>query len=233
MNSKVKRLYMNKNNVSDLAPTVLVGTYRIANEEWIKESKLYNLPLPVGYHFEQYKTFTHIILFGRNNEPLAYKAKFKSVESKEWLRKNGYKISASPHGVEYVIFALERKVKYNLLLSDPTADVFVCSAVFTGRIDKDFYERPLPDCEGRSVPNIFDKLKPFVQKWHSAYSFNPVQTDFLHAMLPNKPFPVVGPLEYVEGAIQVHREDDEKLPPTFNLSIAEVSGQGRRKNLPV
>jgi len=37
----------------DLAPTVLVGTFRKANESWIVEKKLYNLPLPKGYHFEQ------------------------------------------------------------------------------------------------------------------------------------------------------------------------------------
>lgn len=203
---------------ADLAPTVLVGTFREANADWIIGKKLYNLPLPTGYHFEQYKKFTHIVLFAGDREPMAYAAKFDSVHDRAWLRKNGYTTSSSPHGDEYVIFALGRKVKHSMILSDPTADVFVCSSRFTGRIDKDFFERPLPQCGGRSIPNIFEKLRPFVEKWHAAYSFNPVQTDFLQSMLPAREFPAVGPLEYADGAIRRRRGDELAVPPTFNSS---------------
>ena len=124
----------NKTN-EDLAPTVLVGTYREANAKWIAEKKLYNLPLPVGYHFEQYQKFTHIVLFAGDGEPVAYRAKMDSVRDKAWLCSNGYSVSSSPHGKEYVIFSLGRKVRYDSILSDPTADVFVCSSRFTGQID--------------------------------------------------------------------------------------------------
>ena len=208
----------NESNKADLAPTILVGTFRTANAAWIVQKKLYNLPLPEGYHFEQYKKFTHIVLFSRSQEPIAYSVKFDSVHDRAWLRKNGYSVSTSPHGKEYVIFTLGRKVKHDDLLSDPTADVFVCSSRFTGRIDKDFYSRPLPQCEGRSIPNIFERLRPFVEKWHAAYSFNPVQTDFLQAMFPPREFPAVGPVEYSAGAIHRRRGDDERLPPTFNAT---------------
>ena len=67
---------MNKNvPVEDLAPTILVGTFREANAKWIEEKKLYNLPLPKGYHYEQYNRFTHIVLWGRKGETLHIRSK--------------------------------------------------------------------------------------------------------------------------------------------------------------
>ena len=95
----------NESNKVDLAPTILVGTFRTANAAWIVQKKLYNLPLPEGYHFEQYKKFTHIVLFSGSQEPFAYSVKFDSVQDRAWLRKNGYAVSTSPHGKEYVILA--------------------------------------------------------------------------------------------------------------------------------
>ena len=200
----------------DLAPTILVGTYREANASWITENKLYNLPLPVGYHFEQYRKFTHVVLFAEGHEPVAYKVKVDSVRDKSWLRSAGYSLSNLPHGDVYVIFALGSKVRYDSILSDPTADIFVCSSRFTGQIDKDFYDRPLPRCGGRSIPNIFEQLRPFVAKWHKAYAFNPVQTDFLQAMFPVHEFPSVAPIEYAKGAIRGRRGDKVAIPLTFN-----------------
>ena len=205
-----------KNSSFDLAPTILVGTYRKVNADWIVKDKLYNLPLPTGYHFEQYQKFTHIVLFSGNSTPIAYTAKVLSVQDRSWLRERGYHTAIVPHGDLYVIFSLGRKVNPNTILSDPTADVFVCSSRYTGRIDKDFYNRPLPQCGGRSVPNIFEKLRPYVEKWHEAYSFNPVQTDFLQVMFPRQEFPAVAPLEYVNEAIGQAQE--ATLPPTFNAA---------------
>ncbi len=207
----------NKKNRLDLAPTVLVGTYRKANAKWIVNSKLYNLPLPSGYHYEQYKKFTHIVLFADNDTPIAYTAKVNSVQDRSWLREKGYAPTSSPHGDLYVIFTLGRKVDYEAILSDPVADIFVCSSRFTGRIDKDFFNRPLPRCGGRSIPNIFEKIRPFADKWHVAYSFDPVQTDFLQAMFPPREFPAVAPLNYVNGAIRRHRQE-AACPQTFNAT---------------
>lgn len=201
---------------SDLAPTVLVGTYRKVNADWIVNDKLYNLPLPTGYHFEQYRKFTHIVLYSDNRAPIAFTAKVLSVQDRSWLREKGYRTAIVPHGDLYVIFSLGRKVNPDLILSDPVADVFVCSSRYSGRIDKDFYNRPLPQCGGRSIPNIFEKLRPYVEKWRQAYSFNPVQTDFLQVMLPPREFPAVAPLEYAHGAIgQAH---EAIFPPTFNAT---------------
>ena len=210
---------MNKNvPVEDLAPTILVGTFREANAKWIEEKKLYNLPLPKGYHYEQYNRFTHIVLWGRKGEPIAYTVKIAGVHDRKWLRENGYATTSSPHGEEYVVFSLGRKVHHERILSDPTADVFVCSSRYTGRIDKDFYSRPLPQCGGRSIPNIFERLRPFVTKWHDAFSFDPVQMDFLQAILPAREFPAVAGVEYVDGAIHVHPGDERAVPPTFNAA---------------
>lgn len=60
----------------------------------------------------------------------------------------------------------------------PKAEVFVCSTRWTGKIDAGFYSKPLPSCGGESIPNIFEKLRPYFRKWKSAYAFNPVQMDF-------------------------------------------------------
>ncbi len=209
-----------KQNISteDLAPTVLVGTFRESNAEWIESKKFYNLPLPKGYHYEQYNRFTHVVLWGSKGDPISYTAKVAGVKDRKWLRDNGYSTAHSTHGDVYVIFSLGRKVNHERILSDPTSDVFVCSTRFTGRIDKDFYNRPLPECGGRSIPNIFEKLRPFVEKWHSAYSFDPVQTDFLHVMMPMRPFPAVGGVEYAEGAVRPRPENENAAPPTFNSS---------------
>ncbi len=204
--------------VDDLAPTILVGTFRESNAEWIERRKLYNLPLPRGYHYEQYSLFTHVVLWGNKGEPISYTAKVVGVKDRKWLRDTGYSTVHSTHGDVYVIFSLGRKVNHERILSDPTSDVFVCSTRFTGRIDKDFYNRPLPGCGGRSIPNIFEKLRPFVEKWHSAYSFDPVQTDFLQAMMPARPFPAVGGVEYVEGAVRPRPENVNASPQTFNAS---------------
>ena len=117
---------MNKNvPVEDLAPTILVGTFREANAKWIEEKKLYNLPLPKGYHYEQYNRFTHIVLWGRKGEPIAYTVKIAGVHDRKWLRENGYATTSSPHGEEYVVFSLGRKVHHQRILSAPTADVLV------------------------------------------------------------------------------------------------------------
>ena len=206
-----------KNRRLDLAPTVLVGTYRKVNADWIASNRLYNLPLPTGYHFEQYRKFTHIVLFSTNNTPIAYSAKVESVKDLTWLREKGYATTSAPHGKLYVIFKLGRKVDYETILSDSAADIFVCSSRYTGRIDREFFNRPLPKCGGREIPNIFEKIRPFAEKWHTAYVFDPVQTDFIQAMFPQREFPVVGPLEYVNGAIR--RNDHEAAyPQTFNAT---------------
>ncbi len=69
-----------------------------------------------------------------------------------------------PHGEKYALFELGRAVAEASLYGMPGADVFVCSTRWTGKIDADFFTRPLPQCGGKSVPNIFERIRPFLDK---------------------------------------------------------------------
>ena len=158
---------------------VLVGTYRPENADWIRRRKLYNLPIAeTGDAAAAFGKFTAVVLYAEDAAPLAYAAKFSKVVDRDWLNENGYSVAKVPHGKLYALFGLGEKTSAAKVLSDPEAEVFVCSTRWTGRIDADFYSRPLPPCGGKSIPNVFEKLKPYFRKWKSACAFNPVQMDF-------------------------------------------------------
>lgn len=157
---------------------VLVGTYRPENVDWIKRKKLYNLPLADAANPAIYEKFAAVVLYSEDALPLAYAAKFSQVVNGEWMRENGYSTAKVPHGNRYVLFTLGEKTSAAKLLSNPEAEVCVCSSRWTGKIDADFYGKPLPSCGGKSVPNIFEKIKPYFKKWKAACAFNPVQLDF-------------------------------------------------------
>ena len=157
---------------------VLVGTYRPENVDWIKRKKLYNLPLADAANPAIYEKFAAVVLYSEDALPLAYAAKFSHVVNGEWMRENGYSTAKVPHGNRYVLFTLGEKTSAAKLLSNPEAEVCVCSSRWTGKIDADFYGKPLPSCGGKSVPNIFEKIKPYFRKWKAACAFNPVQLDF-------------------------------------------------------
>ena len=157
---------------------VLVGTYRPENVDWIKRKKLYNLPLADAADPAIYEKIAAVVLYSEDALPLAYAAKFSQVVNGEWMRENGYSTAKVPHGNRYVLFTLGEKTSAAKLLSNPEAEVCVCSSRWTGKIDADFYDKPLPSCGGKSVPNIFEKIKPYLKKWKAACAFNPVQLDF-------------------------------------------------------
>ena len=157
---------------------VLVGTYRPENVDWIKRKKLYNLPLADAADPAIYEKFAAVVLYSEDALPLAYAVKFSHVVNGEWMRENGYSTAKVPHGNRYVLFTLGEKTSAAKLLSNPEAEVCVCSSRWTGKIDADFYDKPLPSCGGKSVPNIFEKIKPYFKKWKAACAFNPVQLDF-------------------------------------------------------
>lgn len=157
---------------------VLVGTYRLENADWIKRKKLYNLPIAEAGDAAAFGKFTSVVLYAADAAPLAYAAKFSEVVDRDWLKANGYSVAKAPHGNRYALFALGEKTSAAKLLSDPETEAFVCSTRWTGRIDADFYSRPLPSCGGKSVPNVFEKLRPYFKKWKSACAFNPVQMEF-------------------------------------------------------
>lgn len=207
-----------KRDIQEIAPVILVGTYREANANWIVGASFYNLPLPEGYHSDQYRRFTHVVLFSGDRKPLSYKVAVHGVESGDWLRERGYKQSKEPHADLYVIFDLKEPADADSLLSNNTAEVFVCSTRFSGKIEANFFDKPLPACGGRSVPNIFEKLRPYVVNWKAAYAFDPMQTDFLGVMYPRREFPEVGPLDYVRGAVRRRRNAEAEYPQTFNAA---------------
>ncbi len=157
---------------------VLVGTYRTENADWISREKLYNLPLDESADPSVYCRFTAVVLYAGDAAPLAYAAEFSEVVDREWLKANGYSVAKVPHGNRYALFTLGEKTSAARVLSNPQAEVFVCSTRWTGKIDAGFYSNPLPSCGGESIPSIFEKLRPYFRKWKSAYAFNPVQMDF-------------------------------------------------------
>lgn len=157
---------------------VLVGTYRTENADWIRREKLYNLPLDESADPSVYRRFTAVVLYAGDAAPLAYAAEFSEVVDREWLKANGYSVAKVPHGNRYALFVLGEKTSAARVLSNPKAEVFVCSTRWTGKIDAGFYSKPLPSCGGESIPSIFEKLRPYFKKWKSAYAFNPVQMDF-------------------------------------------------------
>lgn len=157
---------------------VLVGTYRTENADWIRREKLYNLPLDESADPSVYRRFTAVVLYAGDAAPLTYAAEFSEVVDREWLKANGYSVAKVPHGNRYALFALGEKTSAARVLSNPKAEVFVCSTRWTGKIDAGFYSKPLPSCGGESIPSIFEKLRPYFRKWKSAYAFNPVQMDF-------------------------------------------------------
>ena len=162
--------------------TAIVCTCRVENYGWIRDRRLYNLPLPKDGKGESYAPVTHIAVYALDLPVLAYTAKYVREVDGVWLAANGYKASPKPHGEKYALFELGRAVAEASLYGKADTDVFVCSTRWTGKIDADFFARPLPQCGGKSVPNIFERIRPFFPKLHSARAFNPVQMDFFAAL---------------------------------------------------
>ena len=180
---------------------VLVGTYRPANESWIRERRLYNLPLPtslaqgVGSRVPRdrkgsagrrmpsaltfHKNIRGIVLFAEGHPNFAFKAKFKEVVDGEWLKAHGYGMASSPHAAAYALYELCEESTPAKLLGAKSAEVFVsssrCPCV---KIDEAFYSKPYPVTGGKSMPYVFDSLKPYFRKWKTATVFSPVQEDF-------------------------------------------------------
>ena len=158
---------------------ILVGTYRRENADWIKRQRIYNLPLAEGADAERYARFDHIVLFNGADKPMAYSAAYIGIVDSARLADCGYSLSKTPHGRAYAAFMLTEEEDADQILSDADADVCVCSTRFTGKIDADFYLRTMPQTGGKSIPNIFARLRPYAARWHGAYSANPIQMDFL------------------------------------------------------
>ena len=159
---------------------VVACTCRVDNYDWIKERRLYNLPLPKDGKGESYSSVTHIAVYAHDLPVLAFTARYTREVDGAWLAANGYKVSPQPHGEKYAIFELGAATTEAGLYAK--SDVYVCSSRWTGKIDADFFAKPLPQCGGKSVPNIFERIRPFFAKCHAVQAYNPVQMDFLNVL---------------------------------------------------
>ena len=176
-----------KKGATEAKPTVgavLVATYRPENAEWIKDRRLYNLPLPKCGKVAFHDRISRIVLIAEGFSTAAYSAKLKDVVGRDWLKAEGYKVAPrnAAHGERYALYELSEKLSAASVLSDASADVFVSSSRCPNvRIDAAFYAKPYPRTGGKSMPYVFDKLKPYFKKWRSATTFNPVQEDFFES----------------------------------------------------
>ena len=178
---------------------VLVGTYRPENAAWIAGRRLYNLPLPKCGKLAFHARVGGIVLFADGARPLAFKARFKEVADREKLAATGYSLAASAkaHGEAYALYELTAATTPLKLLGRKTAEVYVCSSRCPRiRIDAAFYAKPYPKTGGRSMPLLFDSLKPYIEKGLTATAFDPVQMDFFEMMDADSkedfPFPAPG-----------------------------------------
>lgn len=162
---------------------MLVGTYRPANEKWIAEQRFYNLPLPKCGKLAFHEKISGIVLFAEGHPNFAFTARFKEVVDGAGLKKKGYSLSCKPHGEKYALYGLCDKSTPAKLLGRKSAEVFVsssrCPCV---KIDEAFYSKPYPVTGGKSMPYVFNCLKPYFKKWKSATTFNPVQMDFFEML---------------------------------------------------
>ena len=161
---------------------VLVGTYRSANAKWIVERKLYNLPLPRCGKTKFHEAIGHIVLFADGFRPLAYEARFCRVVDRNALLELEYKVASerNAHGRSYALYELTKEVKVSSILGDGLSKVYVASSRCPCvRVNETFYSHPYPQTGGRSMPYVFDCLKQYSKKWHTALTFDPSQEDFL------------------------------------------------------
>ena len=164
---------------------VLVGTYRPENAAWIRERRLYNLPLPRCGKLAFHERIGGIVLFAEGAAPLAFRARFKEVCDKQKLAKLGYSLAEAgkSHGEAYALYELTDATTPMRLLGRKSSEVFVCSSRCPRiRIDAAFYEKPYPKTGGRSMPFLFDSLRPYVEKGLTATVFDPVQMEFVDIM---------------------------------------------------
>ncbi len=155
---------------------IIACTCRKTALEWICNRRLYNLPLPSGCNGASYASVTHLAIYALDHLPIICCAKYVHDVDVDELVTEGYPRSFSPHASRYALFELGKEVSEEQIFSR-RADVYVCSTRWTGEINIGFFDRPLPQCGGRSTPNIFERLRPFVTQWRSARAFNPIQAD--------------------------------------------------------
>ena len=161
---------------------VLVGTYRPECSAWIRGRRLYNLPLPETGAGTFHRSVARVVLIAEGERTLAHAAKFEREADGSELAQLGYPVAAKgkAHGERYALYSLGEKLSATQALHG--ADVYVASTRCPQvKIDAAFYRRPYPKVGGRSMPHVFDTLKPHFAKWRTATTFDPkvTQGEFL------------------------------------------------------
>lgn len=162
-------------------PVVLVGTYRPDNAAWIAAKRLYNLPLPNCGKLAFHERIEGVVLFAEGKRPLAFAARFKEVMNRAKLVRMGYPVAESTgvHGEEYALYELIKESSPLRLLGRKGCRICVCSSRCPCvRVDAAFYRKPYPKTGGRSMPFVFDCIRPYVEKGQTVLSFDPVQDEF-------------------------------------------------------
>ena len=192
----------------DAGRIVLVGTYRPENADWIVAKRLYNLPLPKCGKLAFHERVGGIVLFAEGARPLAFKARFKEVVDRAKLAATGYALAGptKAHGEAYALYELTEATTPLKLLGRKTAEVYVCSSRCpVVRIDAAFYAKPYPKTGGRSMPFVFDSLRPYIEKGLTATVFDPVQMDDMRETMENQ-IVVYQPNETMRLDVRVEKE---------------------------
>ena len=108
-----------KNNNND-GRKIIACTCRKAAWAWIKECRMYNLPLPEGGKGASYSAITHLAIYAIDLAPITCRAKYVRDVDEAWLAEQGYPRSPTPHASRYALFELGADVSEEKLFSCKT-----------------------------------------------------------------------------------------------------------------
>lgn len=173
--------------------SVLIGTYRGKNLDWIRRENYYNLPIVGAPRDDGFSDISHVILIAKEHPVIAYEATATEVVDQKWLKSKKYSVLLKkPHGEKYQLFKLCKACSWQELLLDATKDIYVWTASFSGKITADFYRKTLPKLGDWSAAYILNKIKPYIKGRKNVFAVA-TQDDFFELLKTkrqeNVPFP--------------------------------------------
>ena len=92
-------------------PTMLVGSCRQAQKQWIVDNNLYNYPIEADEmdKLPMLEKATHLIVRHRKTEVGYYKINGVEIVDKAWLKEKGYPVKSSKHKADakYILYTLK------------------------------------------------------------------------------------------------------------------------------
>ena len=92
-------------------PTMLIGSCRQAQKQWIVDNNLYNYPIEADEmdKLPMLEKATHLIVRHRKTEVGYYKIKGMEMVDKAWLKEKGYPVKSSKHKADakYILYTLK------------------------------------------------------------------------------------------------------------------------------